>query len=92
MILADGTGSTVDFNGGTITGGTLTTTSGGIIQNSGTATLDGTTNSPTISSGSTVTLLNSTSTTLLRDDHQQRHDRAELDGNFTDLHISGTSP
>ena len=48
----------VNLNGSTITGGTLTTTSGGTIQNNGSATLDGSTNVPTISGGSTVTLLN----------------------------------
>ena len=35
------------------------------MQNNGASTLDGTTNIPTISSGSTLTLLNATTTTLM---------------------------
>ena len=89
LILATGSGSVVDFNGSTITGGTLTTQSGGAIQNSGTATLDGTTNSPTISNGSTVTLLNGTSTTLMGTITNKGTIAQSSSGSFTDLHISG---
>ena len=52
LIFSTGTGSIVNLGGATISGGTLTTSSGGVIENNGNATLDGTTNSPTISSGS----------------------------------------
>ncbi|HEV3261080.1 MAG TPA: PEP-CTERM sorting domain-containing protein, partial [Gemmataceae bacterium] len=89
LILATGAGSVVDFNGATITGGTLTTQSGGTIQNSGTATLDGSTNSPTISSGSTVTLLNATSTTLMGTIINNGTIAQNSTGSFTDLHLSG---
>ena len=89
MILATGSGSTVNLNGSTITGGTLTTTSGGVIQNNGPATLDGSTNSPTISTGSTVTLLNNTTTTLLGTIINNGTIAQNSAGNFTDIHLSG---
>jgi hypothetical protein len=60
LILGTGANSTVEVAGATITGGTLTTTSGGAVQNTGGATLDGV----TISAGSTVTAANASATTL----------------------------
>jgi hypothetical protein len=51
VILGTGASSTVELAGATITGGTLTTMSGGVVQNTGGATLNGV----TISGGSTVT-------------------------------------
>jgi len=89
VILATGPNSVVDFAGSTITGGTLTTSSGGTIQNSSIATLDGTTNSPMISTGSTVSLLNGTYTTLLGTIINNGTIAQNSTGSFTDLHISG---
>jgi len=59
------------------------------IQNSNTATLDGSTNTPTISSGSTVTLLNGMSTTLIGTIINNGTLAQNSTGSFTDLHISG---
>ncbi len=89
VILANGSGSTVDLNGSTITGGTLTTTAGGVIQNNGTATLDGSTNAPTISSGSTVTLLNNTTTVLKGTITNNGTIAQNSGGNVTDIQLRG---
>ena len=70
LIFSTGTGSIVNLGGATISGGTLTTSSGGVIENNGNATLDGTTNSPTISSGSTLTLLNTSADDVDGHDYQ----------------------
>ena len=56
-ILATGTGSIVDFNGATVNGGTLTTSSGGLMQAYNTALLNGV----TLSSGSTLNVLDNNS-------------------------------
>jgi hypothetical protein len=60
-ILATGTGSVVLLNGSAITGGTLTSSSGGVIDAEGSATLD----ALTISTGTSVDLLNSQTLTLV---------------------------
>ena len=60
-ILATGTGSVVLLNASAITGGTLTSSSGGVIDAEGSATLD----ALTISSGTSVDLLNSQTLTLV---------------------------
>jgi hypothetical protein len=91
LILASGSGSTVNLNNGTITGGTLTTSSGGVIENTGSATLNGTTNSPTISTGSTLTLANDSSTTLMGTIDNNGTIAQNSTGGFTDVHISGTA-
>jgi fibronectin-binding autotransporter adhesin len=55
LVLSSGTGSTVNVSG-TISGGTLTTTGGGVMQTNGTADLDGSSlGAITISNGSTYT-------------------------------------
>jgi len=59
-ILASGTGSTVVLNGGSISGGTLSTTGGGIIEEEGGTTLT----NVTISTGSTVNILDSQTVNL----------------------------
>ncbi len=59
-ILATGTGSTVLLNGAAITGGTLTSSSGGVIDEEGNATL----NTLTISTGTNVDVINGQSMTL----------------------------
>jgi PEP-CTERM motif len=89
LILSTRSGSTVNLNGATITGGTLTTTSGGLIQNNGSATLDGSTSSPTISSGSTLTLLNNTTTTLVGTIINNGTIAQNAGNNSTDIHLSG---
>ncbi len=57
IVKATGAGSTVEINGATVQGGTLTTSNGGVMETaSGGATLDGSTNGAiTLSDGSTYT-------------------------------------
>src|SRR5579883_1015025 len=62
LIQAVGTGSLVNLNSVTISGGTLTGSGGGVFQNITSLTLDGTVNVPTISTGTTVKLLDATNT------------------------------
>jgi filamentous hemagglutinin len=88
LILGTGTNSTVELAGSAIHGGTLTTASGGVVQNTGTAaTLDGV----TISGGSTVTATNGSGTTL--QNTITISNAATLaqssTGSLTDMHISG---
>ncbi len=84
-ILSNGVGSTVDLNGSTITGGTLTTTTSGAILSGG-STLDGV----TISTGSTVTAENNTATTLKDTLTNNGTLAIASTGNLTDVVISGT--
>ena len=82
-----GSGSTVNLAGAgasTITGGTLTTTGGGVMYIDG-STLSGV----TISAGSTVSTSEQQYHHPDRHRHQQRHDRAQLRGNTTDMNLSG---
>jgi hypothetical protein len=60
LILASGTNSIVDLNGVSVTNGTLTTSSGGLIQAYGGTTLT----TLTISSGSTVNILDNNTVSL----------------------------
>jgi len=64
LIASIGSGSTVDVNT-TIEGGTLTTSAGGVMQTSGSATLNGLTlGAITLSDGSTYTAGNNTTTSI----------------------------
>ncbi len=90
LILSTDSGSIVNLNGARITGGTLTTTSGGVTQNNGSATLDGSTSSPTISTGSTITLDNSTITTLLGSIIDNGEIKLNSVGSTTTLDVSGS--
>jgi hypothetical protein len=86
-ILSNGAGSAVNLNGATITGGTLTTQNGGVIQNNGSATLIGV----TVSSGSTLTLLDNTATTLQGTVTLNGAIAQNSGGNNTDLILGGSS-
>ncbi len=64
----------ITVNGGTLTTNTLNTVTAGVIENNGTATVNGV----TISTGSTLTLLNNTTTVLMGTITNKRHDCAKL--------------
>jgi fibronectin-binding autotransporter adhesin len=85
MVLGSGTSSVVEVNGSTINGGTLTTASGGTVQNSGTAALNGV----TISSGSTFTGVNGSVTTAEGTVTDRGTLLLDSTGAFTDLSLSG---
>jgi hypothetical protein len=85
LILASGAGSTVSLNGATINGGTLTTTGGGVLENTAISTLNGV----TLSSGSTLTLLNGTATTLEGTFTNNGTIALNSTGNFTDIQLNG---
>src|SRR5260370_766279 len=85
-IKAVGTGSTVQLDGGaTITGGTLTTSSGGLIFTSSSGTLSGL----TISSGSAYEVNNGAATTLVGTITNNGTLTLASNGQATDLLISG---
>ena len=105
LIQAVGAGSLVELQGSTITGGTLTTSGGGVIQNSGTVTLSGVTISGgstmqnsgtatlsgvTLSSGITFTAVNGSSTTLMGSLTNNGTIALNSTGNYTDLILSGS--
>jgi fibronectin-binding autotransporter adhesin len=75
----------VELDGSTINNGTLTTSSGGTLQNSGTATLNGV----TIGSGSTFTAVNGSVTTLEGTITNNGTILQNSTGSFTDIRISG---
>ncbi|HEX9170378.1 MAG TPA: hypothetical protein VF886_15880, partial [Roseiarcus sp.] len=85
VVLGSGTSSVVEVNGSTINGGTLTTPSGGTVQNSGTAALNGV----TISSGSTFTGVNGSVTTAEGTVTDRGTLLLDSTGAFTDLSLSG---
>jgi hypothetical protein len=86
-ILSMGSGSTVNLSGeatSTITGGTLTTSGGGVMISDGT-----TLNGLTISSGSTVSTTNNNNTTLSGTITNNGTIALNSGGNYTDLILSG---
>ena len=83
-ILSTGTGSVMNLSGASITGGTLTTTSGGVM-NSGGGTLSGL----TISTGSTITTQNDFVTVLQGAITNHGTISLASTGSLTDLQLSG---
>ncbi len=90
VLVATDTGSIVNLNGATINGGTLTTNTlhtatPGVIENNGSATLSGV----TVGTGSTLTLLNNTTTVLLGSITNKGAITQNSAGNVTDIEIKG---
>ncbi len=90
VLVATDAGSVVNLNGATINGGTLTTNTlhtatPGVIENNGSATLS----NITIGTGSTLTLLNNTTTVLVGSITNKGTIAQNSAGNFTDIEING---
>ncbi|MGO8798633.1 MAG: hypothetical protein ACLQJL_06065 [Roseiarcus sp.] len=83
---ANGLGSIVELLGGTIVGGTLTTSGGGMIETVSSATLNGV----TISGGSTYTASNGSTTTLLGTIVNDGEISVDSTGGVADLDIAAS--
>ncbi len=91
LITAIGANTHVDLQSGTIKGGTITTSGGGVVQVVSSGLLDGTAAPVTISTGSTVQVNNNTQLNLAGTVNAQGTIKLNSLGNFTDLVIAGAS-
>lgn len=90
IVQAVGSGSTVQVDGATIAGGTLTSSGGGEIFTNTSATLDGTTN--TLTNSGTYVVQNNASTTILGTINNTGTIQLGSGGNATFLNVgSGTT-